>query len=141
MTSQEAAAGTISGYIPAEPEPAAATLYLPALETRDHLRVVQYDGPRPFVAVTLAGGLAIHLHTRAQAREFIRAFALALEMLTPSLDGTRPADLPGPVRSQDSPLDSSNGGESTLNADRAGEPDLVPLPDVAQDADLPEVSP
>lgn len=40
-----------------------------------------------------------------------------------------PTDLPGPECSSGSPRDSSNGGESTLNADRAGEPEPVLVSD------------
>ena len=83
MTSQQdPATGVITGLIPDHP-PSPAYLYLPQPPLLDTFLVEDRSADLGLVAIRIAAGVGIHLRTAAQAREFVRAFALALEMLTP----------------------------------------------------------
>jgi hypothetical protein len=78
--------GRIDGSIPAKPRPAFLTVSLPDLDDK-----FEVHDTGSTVIVYLNGRSAIHVNTAAQAREFVRAFALALEMLTPARTVIPPA--------------------------------------------------
>ena len=75
-------AGRIDGSISAVPKP--AYIHLSGSYADEHIGVHDAIATLGLVEVTIGQAVRLHLHTPGQAREFIRAFALALEMLEPA---------------------------------------------------------
>jgi hypothetical protein len=77
--------GVVAGFIPSVPggeptpaKPEAAYLSLMGARVKDRLEVKEHGGS---VMVWVTDRAVIHVHSGDQAREFIRAFAYAAELL------------------------------------------------------------
>ena len=114
--------GTVTGLIPDHPPP--AYIYLPQPSLNATFTVEDRTADLGLVALHLAPGVGIHLHTPAQAREFVRAFALALDMLTPR-----------PPRCNDC---GEPHMSHRLDCPQLPQRDLAAVPDAAQDAGDPD---